>query len=288
MVNRSTHLGIVVGVDGSPGSMIAVQWAAQDAALRGVPLTLVHAARTRSQRERGQQVLDEARRIAGEKPRVQCEMPSATAVFALTDLSEHADLVVVGCLGTGTLRGRHLCSVSSTLIHHAHCPVVVIHDDVQLNPESNTAPVLVGIDGSPESELAIAIAFEEASARKVGLTAVHAWQPVNVFDDNVFDDIVSFAGEGYLTLRAREDEIMSERLAGWSERYPDVTVQRVVARNDPTPQLIDYAKTAQLVVVGSHGSGGLAAMLLGSVSAGVVLLTHVPIIVARASLAGAR
>lgn len=143
--------------------------------------------------------------------------------------------------------------------------------------------IIVGVDGSPESELAIAIAFEEASARKVGLTAVHAWQPVNVFDD-----IVSFAGEGYLTLRAREDEIMSERLAGWSERYPDVTVQRVVARNDPTPQLIDYAKTAQLVVVGSHGSGGLAAMLLGSVSAGVVLLTHVPIIVARASLAGAR
>lgn len=283
MVNRGTHLGIVVGVDGSPGSMIAVRWAAQDAALRGVPLTLVHAARTRSQRERGQQVLDEARRIAGEKPRVQCEMPSATAVFALTDLSEHADLVVVGCLGTGTLRGRHLCSVSSTLIHHAHCPVVVIHDDVQLNPESVTAPVLVGVDGSPESELAIAIAFAEASARRVGLIAVHAWQPVNLFDD-----IVSFPGEGYPALRSREDEIMAERLAGWSEQYPDVDVQRVVARNDPTPQLVDYAKTAQLVVVGSHGSGGFAAMLLGSVSAGVVLLTHVPIIVARASLARAR
>lgn len=283
MSNRSTQLGIVVGVDGSPGSTIAVKWAARDAALRGAPLTLVHAARTRSQRERGQQVLDAALQIAGEQCRVQCEMPRETPVFALTDLSEHADLVVVGCLGTGSLRGRHLCSVSSTLLHHAHCPVVVIHDDVRLTSASLTAPVVVGIDGSPESELAIAIAFEEASLRKVNLTAVHAWPPVSVFDD-----IVSFPGAGYSTLRAQEDELMSERLAGWGERYPDVAVHRVVARNDPTPQLVDYARTAQLVVVGSHGRGGLAAMLLGSVSAGVVLLTHVPIIVARASLEKAR
>ncbi|MHA7651669.1 universal stress protein [Mycobacterium sp. ML4] len=283
MSNHSTRLGIVVGVDGSPGSRIAVEWGARDAALRGVPLTLVHAARTRTQRERGRHVLDRALQIVGEQCRVQCEMPGATPVFALTDLSEQADLVVVGCLGTGTLRGRHLCSVSSTLIHHAHCPVVIIHDDVKLTPESLKAPVVVGIDGSPESELAIAIAFNEASLRKVGLTAVHAWQPVSFFDD-----IVSFPGAGYPALRAREDEIMAERLAGWSEQYPDVAVQRVVARNDPTPQLVDCASTAQLVVVGSHGAGGFAAMLLGSVSAGVVLLTHVPIVVARASLAKTR
>lgn len=280
MSKRSTRLGIVVGVDGSTGSKTALRWAARDAALRNVPLTLVHAARTPSQREHGQQVLDEAVRMVGGQARVSCEMPRATPVFALNDLSEHADLVAVGCLGTGTLRGRHLGSVSSTLIHHAHCPVAVIHDDTRLDAEALGAPVLVGIDGSPESEAAIAIAFDEASLRKVGLTAVHAWKPLGACDD-----IVSLPGPGYLTLRAREDEIMAERLAGWSERYPDVVVQRLVTRNDPTPQLVDGARSAQLVVVGSHGNGGFVAMLFGSVSAGVVLLTHVPVIVARGSLA---
>ena len=145
MVNRGTHLGVVVGVDGSPGSAIAVQWAAQDAALRGVPLTLVHAARTRSQRERGQQLLDEAFRTVRNRVRVRCEIPCATPVFALTDLSEHADLMVVGCPGSGTTRQCQLCSVSSTLIHHAHCPVAVVHDDIQLSPESLSAPVLVAL-----------------------------------------------------------------------------------------------------------------------------------------------
>ncbi|WP_205873235.1 universal stress protein [Mycobacterium camsae] len=260
MANRSTHLGIVVGVDGSPGSDIAIQWAAHDAALRDVPLTLVHAARTRSQRERGQLVLDEALRIVGTQVRVRCEMPCATAVFALADLSEHAELVVVGCLGAGAPQRRQLCSLSSTLIHHARCPVVVVHDDVRLTSESLAAPVLVGNDGSPEAQSAIAIAFNEAAIRGVGLIAV----------------------------QALDDEGAAELLAGWSEHYPDVAVQQAVTRDDPTPELVDGARTAQLVVVGSGGSSGFAEMLPGSDGAGLALLTHVPVIVARAQLARAR
>ena len=205
MSKLSTHPGIVVGVDGSPGSKVAVQWAARDAKLRNVPLTLVHVvpatagkwlesslipAWMRGQRERGRQVIDEALEIANEScrrgpPQIYCEMPSATTVPALVDLSKDAELVVVGCLGTGTLRGRHLGSVSSGLVYHAHCPVAVIHDGVVLNADAERAPVLVGIDGSPESELATAIAFDEASRREVGLTALHAWSDVSVFDEIV-------------------------------------------------------------------------------------------------------
>ena len=116
MSKLSTHPGIVVGVDGSPGSKVAVQWAARDAKLRNVPLRLVHVvpatagkwlesslipAWMRGQRERGRQVIDEALEIANEScrrgpPQIYCEMPSATAVPALVDLSKDADLVVVG------------------------------------------------------------------------------------------------------------------------------------------------------------------------------------------------
>lgn len=251
MADRSTHLGIVVGVDGSRGSTIAVRWAAHDAALREVPLTLVHAARTRSQRQRGQEVLDQALQTVGTGIRVRCEMPCATAVFALADLSEHADLVVVGCPGISATPESQLCSVSSTLVHHAHCPVVVIHDDVQLSPESLAAPVLVGVDGSPEAELAMEIAVFEASTRGVGLIAVHAPEGAHGLDE---------------TLAA---------LAGWTDRHPDITVQQVPALADPAPELVEHATKAQLVVVSSQITAGFAG-------------TRVPIIVIKTSPARAR
>jgi nucleotide-binding universal stress UspA family protein len=295
MTNVSKHPGVVVGVDGSPGSIGAVQWAARAAELRNVSLTLVHVvpptagawldssllpAWMHALRKEGRQVLDDALKVAQEycqhgPAQVHCEMPSATCVGALVDLSKDADLIVTGCLGTGTLRGRHLGSVSSGLVHHAHCPVAIIHNGAPLTSDS-AAPVLLGIDGSPESELATAIAFDEASRRKVGLVALHAWSDVSVFDS-----VHDMHGARWPELKSIEDETLAERLAGWSERYPDVPVRRIVVRGEPASQLVDQSESAQLVVVGSHGRGGFAGMLLGSVSAAVVLLARVPVIVAR-------
>lgn len=296
MSKLSAHPGIVVGVDGSPASKVAVQWAARDAELRTVPLTLVHVVRAtagtwletpllpewmRGQRERGRQVIDDALKIVDEScqrgpAQVHCEMPSANAVPALVDLSKNADLVVVGRHGTGTLRGRHMGSVTSGLVYHAHCPVAVIHDEAPPNADVAQSPVLVGIDGSPESELATAIAFDEASLRKVGLVALHAWSDVSVFDS-----IYDLPGPRWPELKSIEDEALAERLAGWGERYPDVSVRRVVVREEPALPLVDQSQWAQLVVVGSHGRGGFAGMLLGSISAAVVMLARVPVIVAR-------
>jgi nucleotide-binding universal stress UspA family protein len=134
----------------------------------------------------------------------------------------------------------------------------------------------VGIDGSPESELATAIAFDEASRRKVGLVALHAWSDVGVFDG-----VLDSHGTGWPALKSIEDEALAERLAGWCERYPDVSVHRVVVRDEPAHQLVDQSQWSQLVVVGSHGRGGFAVMLLGSISAAVVMLARLPVIVAR-------
>ncbi len=295
MSKLSKRPGVVVGVDGSPGSNGAVRWAARAAELRNVSLTLVHVvpptagawldssllpAWMHALRKEGRQVLDDALKVAQEccqhgPAQIHCEMPSATCVGALVDLSKDADLIVTGCLGTGTLRGRHLGSVSSGLVHHAHCPVAIIHNGAPLTSDS-AAPVLLGIDGSPESEWATAIAFDEASRRKVGLVALHAWSDVSVFDS-----VHDMHGARWPELKSIEDETLAERLAGWSERYPDVPVRRIVVRGEPASQLVDQSESAQLVVVGSHGRGGFAGMLLGSVSAAVVLLARVPVIVAR-------
>ena len=146
----TTHdLGIVVGVDGSPASRVAVDWAARDASLRNRPLTLVHVANpvmaTWSQsplpgdfgtwqRQRGQSFLDDAvevaRRANAGKGQLepQTEIRYAATVPGLVELSQEADMVVVGSTGQGAF-GSRLGSVSAGLVNHAHCPVAVIHDE---------------------------------------------------------------------------------------------------------------------------------------------------------------
>ena len=290
-----SHSGILVGVDGSPAAKYAVDWAAREAAMRNVRLTIVHAVRpigipqpplassvafARWQVEQGQAFLDKAVEIArsttrdGGPTQIESELLFAPVVPTLVDLSKEAQMVVVGSRGRGPFARSLLGSVSSSLIRHAHCPVAVIHDEDPLMPHPAEAPVLVGIDGSPVSELATAIAFQEASLRGVELIAMHVWSDVDVNDFPAID---------WPAMKPAAEEILAERLAGWQERYPDVTVRRVVECDHPTYHLVKQSESAQLVVVGSHGRGGFAGMLLWSVSAALAHSARMPVIVARQS-----
>ena len=147
----------------------------------------------------------------------------------------------------------------------------MIRDEDPLMPDPQHAPVLVGIDGSPASELATAIAFDEASRRGVDLLALHAWSDVAVMD---------ISGLDWSAVEGGAERSLAESLAGWQERYPDVKVHRLIVRDRPARQLVEKSETAQLVVVGSHGRGGLGAML-GSVSNSVLHSVRMPVIVAR-------
>jgi nucleotide-binding universal stress UspA family protein len=284
--------GIVVGVDGSAASSAAVCWAARDAAMRNVPLTLVHmpgafvptfpqipmpTGVSVWQKDDSRKILEHAVKIAEDavpndrRIAIASELKLSAAVPTLAKLSEEADMVVVGSVGRGTVARMMLGSVSSGVVRSAKCPVAIIRDEDPSIAHPEHAPVLVGIDCSPASELAVAIAFDEASRRGVGLTALHAWSDMPMYEGPWPD------------WKSEAERNLTEYLSGWAERYPDVKVHRVVAFDHPGRALVEESESAQLVVVGSHGRGGLTGMLLGSVSNAVVHSAHTPVIVARPS-----
>jgi nucleotide-binding universal stress UspA family protein len=287
--------GIVVAVDGSPASEVAVRWAALEAAMRNIPLTVVHAVVTptatwppvaypeslavRLEDEGKKEVLHaikiaEDAMPADRKVTIERELVYSSPSPALIKMSDAAEMIVVGSSGRGLLARGVLGSVSSTVVRHASCPVAVLHDE---DLPDQHAPVLVGIDGSEASELATEIAFDQASRRGVDLMALHAWSDVVVASE--------LAELDWPAVEAQAQRSLAESLAGWQERYPDVTVHRLVVRDRPARQLAEKSESAQLVVLGSHGRGGLAGMLLGSVSNAVLHSVRIPVIVARPSSA---
>ena len=294
MPSTAKHYGIIVGVDGSTASDAAVCWAAHEAVIRDIPLTLMHVANPAAstwaqaplldeiaewQKAEGRSILANALKIADDAAGNTLRIPIDTEFLSsapgptLVDLSNDAKLIVVGTDGRGALARRLLGSVSSGLVRHAHCPVAVIHDEDPLMPRPGQAPVLVGIDGSPTSEFAMAIAFDEASRRHVDLIALHAWCDGEASD---------FPSVDWPEVKAEEKKrLLTGALAGWLKRYPDVTVQTRLVCDRPARAIVETSQSAQLVVVGSHGRNALTRTLLGSVSNAVVQSVRVPVIVAR-------
>lgn len=280
---------IIVGVDGSPSSNEAVRWAALEAARQHAPLLLIltdliplgyvpgngfYQTEIDNQAIAGRATLAEAKVLAEATVGtvdVQTEFVTGSAIQTLLDRSKDARMLVVGSRGLGAFRSSLLGSVSTALAMHAHCPVAVIRD-ARVSATPDAGSVVVGIDGSATSVHAIGIAFDQASKRGVELVAVHAWMDTSQF---------ALEGTDWQIAEDTEAAVFSESLAGWHDQYPDVGVRRVLVKDRPVRQLLEESATAQLLVVGSHGRGGFAGMLLGSTSRALLHTAECPIIVAR-------
>lgn len=285
-----SHHPVVAAVDGSAPSLDAARWAAEAAALRHTPLLLVNSLvlptvygsqmavspSVHSVLERDAHELlgraAEAARAAHPGLEVDTSVVTGPVVPTLLNLSKDARLLVVGSRGLGAFSRGLLGSVSGSVARHAHCPVTVVHERGADHPDPDTRPVLVGVDGTGNSEAALAFAFEEASRRRVDLVAVHAWNDSS-------DMIVPWLD--WTAMAPSEEAVLAESLAGWQEQYPDVQVRRVVVQDRPVRNLAERSGDAQLLVVGSHGRGGFAGMLLGSTSQALLHSATCPVTVVR-------
>jgi nucleotide-binding universal stress UspA family protein len=286
---------IIVAVDGSDSALDAVRWAAAEAVRRDRRLRVVHAyewplppygprfVEPTILRETavamGVKRLREAAVAVEETApglRIEAELRRGAPIPVLRDVSGQGCLLVLGSRGLGGFTGLLAGSVAVALAAHGGCPLVVVRGAEQ--PADAPFFVVVGVDGSEASEAAVELAFDEAAVRGCELVALHAW------NDNRFPyapDDGWPVGVDPEPLVERATELLGERLAGWQEKYPEVTVKRVVEHDRAARALLRVARHARLLVVGSRGRGGLAGLTLGSVSQAMIHHAPCPVLVAR-------
>ncbi|WP_457030748.1 universal stress protein [Kitasatospora sp. P5_F3] len=284
MNDSKSRYPVVVGVDRSEASHWAVRWASDEAAWRGLPLLLLHAQEwptgipPENEPERpahrwaigfraaGDALLDTARMLAAERHpglEISSRLAEGRPVHVLREASDEAGQLV---LGVRRLSEAHAAlpigSTGASLAGHLECPLALVPEPA---PDvSGGGPVVVGVDSSAASVAAIGFAFEEAALGQVDLQAVEVRRPREAdWPDLVEETLVD----------------LSESLAGWREKYPDVRVRHEVLTGDPARMLAIAATRARCLVVGSRGLGGFRGMLLGSTGRALVHRCTSPLVI---------
>jgi nucleotide-binding universal stress UspA family protein len=293
------ELAVVVGVDASAGAAAVIRAGAWEAEQRGAPLVLAHGYEDSltysafgmepyfppgfDPMAGATEMVDELARKARDRYpglTVQTRLWVGAGAGGLVEESRRARLLVVGARGSGGFAGLAIGSVATQVASHAHSPVLVVRTaaDATDGPVPHPGSVVVGIDGSPTSDQALAFGFEEASLRGVPLVALNSWWHLPRMNLDPLD--VNEYGEVEALQDARR--LLSEAVAGWSGTYPDVAFEpRSVRGTSPSAALIEASQDAGLVVVGSRGRGGFAGLLLGSVGRDLIGNAHCPVAVVR-------
>ncbi|GAA0222271.1 universal stress protein [Cryptosporangium japonicum] len=264
MTTPSPH--VVVGTDGSEGADRAVRWAAREAALRGRTLRIVHAfiwpylrvstAPVPGMRGTGLRriaedlLLDAAAvaRAASPGVRVVTDLPVGAPIGVLLAAADDAELVVIGSDGLGRLDGLIIGSVGVGLIAGSRGPVVVVTGPVaERTDERRVVAGVGGFDhrnGPAQISAVLDYTFRDATRRQATVTVVHATAGRE-------------EGQDGTAIRAA--------VAAWSDDYPHVDVRYVADRRTPAAALVARADGAELLVLGTHGWGGFAGLVHGSV-----------------------
>jgi len=265
---------IVVGVDGSSTARSALRWAAAEGALHGASVTAVMAwsylDQTGGQFDPGYGEVDARRALeaavasAGPGVEVLLEVVNDLPAPALLEAGSRADLLVVGSRGVGGFKGLLLGSVTERILEHVPCPVAVVKEVAPVR-----GAVVVGIDGSPTSDVALRWAADEAARRDADLHVVHAWQ-VPVVTIPAAEQMVDAA-------EAAGRQVLDRGLA--DPRLAGLRVEGHLPSEGASRAMLALADQAALMVVGSRGLGRLGRVLLGSTSRQLAHHAPVPLVV---------
>jgi len=285
---------IIVGVDGSAGSQLALRWTLADAALGSEPVKLVCCYRrpmmlswegidpgdvdreADAAQQFAQEAVEKALELARElAPQIDVsgEAVYGHAADVLADESKSASQVVVGSRQLKGLGSALLGSVGAGLAARAVCPVVVVRGPSGLAAEHPA--VVVGIDGSEAAGPALEFGFDHASRHGVPLRAVMCWRP---------DPLATMRWRAEAPVPERAHEWLSETLAPWQQRYPDVAASGAVIREHPVAGLVEQSAAQHLLVLRSRAHGAVRGTLLGSVTQGVLHHATAPVAVIPAGM----
>lgn len=285
-----TDLDIVAGFDGSERSGAAVEWAAGEAAARGVPLVVVRMLEPwwpvsgyplTATRDFGFDVdrlrAEAERELAARAGAVRALHPGLAVTTRLDvgpvaqRLAEfaggHAGLLVIGSSGLGGAAVTLLGSTAAALLRSPVVPTVLVR-----GAATEGGRVVVGVDGSRASGQAVAFAFEHAARHHAEVAVVHAWS------DRPVEGAVSTLFSANPPAEAAE-RLVDDQLRDATRNHPEVSAHRVHRRDRPAQALVEAADGARLLVVGSHGRGALGRLAFGSVSHAVVQQAPCPVAV---------
>jgi nucleotide-binding universal stress UspA family protein len=260
---------VVAGIDGSPSSVAAAQYAADWAERSGQDLHLLHGS------PHGEPVDDLLRKVADclteRHPALSivCREAAGAGSAVLVKESGVADLTVVGSRGGGSIASVTLGATATIVAAHADGPVVIARAPAAL-PDPDL-PVLVGVDGSDHSVTALDFAFDIAQRTGAPVVAMHVWWAGPLTTDTEVHYRSETAGA-----------VLNEALEPWRTKFPDVRlVETLVRSGNVAEELVNESAGAGLVVVGTRGHGGFAGLLLGSVSLSVAQHAHCPVAIVR-------
>ncbi|MFG2120412.1 universal stress protein [Streptomyces sp. NPDC048710] len=295
------ELPLVVGVDGSEPSLRAVDWAADEAALRGLPLRLVYASLweryegTSLAKDLGkpaEQVMAEdivataARRALSRRPdvKVTTDVLPEEPEYALLREGRTAAAMVLGSRGRSSLAEALLGSVSVTVAGHAHCPVIVLRGSHVNQVRAGARRIVLGV-GETADAAAVRFAVEEARLRGVPLEAVRAWRsPAYETTDHTlpaggrFPKLSAALREG-VPARPHEEQATEELEAALRDIPADVEVHRRTVEGQARRVLLDASADADLLVVGARRREGRFGLQLGPVAHTVLHHSACPVAV---------
>jgi nucleotide-binding universal stress UspA family protein len=290
---------VLVGVDGSAGSLTALRWAMHWALVRGAEVAVVATyptvatwsspdsvdpgaldavhddtwARARAAvdavRDSDSAVLDVP---------VSLHVEPGPAAAQLVRRSADADLLVVGSRGRGEVRSALLGSVALHSASAAECPVVVVPLPGRWAEPGVASRVVVGVDGSARSVAALAAALTEAGPAG-SVTAVRSHDVTDPWGDAAGAPAAAELQEVHEGALQRMEGQLGELLVASAGDHPDV--HRLSLTGPAGAVLVEQASDADLLVVASRGHGEFRGLVFGSVALHCVVHATCPVLVVR-------